>query len=443
MTRPLSLKIDDWPAIDRQLWLEARTPLRFDRRSRLAGRWSQRRCRIVCQGYGQWLAFLARTGSLDPAALPEARVTPERIKAFVEELQARVSPWSVTIMVQAVYRMLVVLAPDNDWHWLAAVVSNLKRIAEPSRDKRSHMVDPHQLYTLGIDLMVRARHLAAKGSYHAGTTGRDGLMIALLIACPIRIANMTMIEIGRHLVAGGKAYQLKFSPEETKTGREIETELPAALTPWVDDYLRHYRVQLIARGKGYPTRRLWISRWGTPMIEHAVRDQIRKRTSEAFGRHVWPHLFRAIAATGMIDLAPELAGVLPVFLATVIATPADGTTCSRQVRWRTRRSSRPCWTCARPQQHGSRSRRSHDRPRPIRHPRRVRFPVGRCHRSLQSLRNRPTTAGDPAVGRRVQAPLAPAHALAPAESRAQGAIAKPKDVCSFVRIQISRAHGRG
>src|SRR5690606_12865584 len=136
----------------------------------------------------------------------------------------------------------------------------------------------------------------------------------LLIACPIRIANLTMIEIGRHLVAGGNAYQLKFSPEETKTSREIEAELPAALTPWVDDYLRHYRVQSIARGKGYPTRRLWISRWGTPMIEHAVRDQIRKRTSEAFGRHVWPHLFRAIAATGMIDHAPELAGVLPDLL---------------------------------------------------------------------------------------------------------------------------------
>ena len=50
MTPPLTLKIDDWPTIDRQLWLEARAPLRFDRSSRIAGRWSERRCRIVCQG---------------------------------------------------------------------------------------------------------------------------------------------------------------------------------------------------------------------------------------------------------------------------------------------------------------------------------------------------------------------------------------------------------
>jgi site-specific recombinase XerD len=314
MTRPLGLKIGDWPAIDRQLWLDARTPLRFDRRSRIAGRWSERRCRIVCQAYAQWLAFLARTGSLDPAALPEARVTPERIEAFVSELQARVSPWSVAIMVQAVQRMLVVLAPDNDWQWLAAVVANLKHIAGPARDKRPHMVDPHQLYALGIDLMVQARRLAADGRYHAATTGRDGLMIAMLIACPIRIANLTMIELGRHLVADGNVYHLRFSPEETKTSREIEAELPADLTPWVDDYLREHRQQLLARGNGDPTRHLWISRWGTPMVEHAVRQQIEKRTCDAFGRHVWPHLFRAIAATGMIDHAPEQAGVLPDLL---------------------------------------------------------------------------------------------------------------------------------
>lgn len=71
---------------------------------------------------------------------------------------------------------------------------------------------------------------------------------------------------------------------------------------------------MLARGYGDPTRRLWISRWGTPLIEQAVRDQIKKRTSDAFGRHVWPHLFRAIAATGLVDHAPELSGLLPDLL---------------------------------------------------------------------------------------------------------------------------------
>lgn len=131
MTIPLSLKIEDWPLLDRHLWEEARAPLRFDRRARLARSWSDQRCRIVCQSYGQWLSFLTRRGELDPKAPPEERITPERLEAFVRELQVRVSSWSVAMMVQALARMLKVMAPGHDWDWLANTVSNLKRIAEP------------------------------------------------------------------------------------------------------------------------------------------------------------------------------------------------------------------------------------------------------------------------------------------------------------------------
>lgn len=315
MSKPLSLKIKDWPETDRHVWEEARTPMRFDRRARLAGKLSERRCRIVCQGYGQWLAFLLRRGELDPGEPPEDRATPARIEAFVHELQARVSPWSVTMMVQAVQSMLKVMAPDHDWWWLGTVISNLKRIARPSRDKRPHMVDPAQLYALGIDLMTEARTRAEQGDCHAATVGRDGLMIAMLIACPtMRIANLTAIEIGRHLIADGDLYCLEFAAAETKTSRAMEAELPPELTPWIEFYLRVHRQHLLARGDSHSTRSFWISRWGTPMIEHAVRDQIKKRTCDAFGKHIWPHLFRAIAATGMVDYAPEQAGLLPDLL---------------------------------------------------------------------------------------------------------------------------------
>ena len=45
-----------------------------------------------------------------------------------------------------------------------------------------------------------------------------------------------------------------------------------------------------------------------------MRTQIEKRSRDALGRHVWPHLFRAIAATGFVDHAPEEAGLLPDLL---------------------------------------------------------------------------------------------------------------------------------
>ncbi|MDD3798859.1 MAG: hypothetical protein PHE36_06750 [Novosphingobium sp.] len=314
MTLPLSLPVADWPATDRRIWEEARTPMRFDKRARIAGRWSDRRCRIVCQGYGQWLSWLARKGALYPAEAPEARATQPRIASFVRQLQARITPWSVTMMVQGLQAMLKVMAPDHDWRWLATVVSNLKRIATPERDKRPHMVEPRQLYDLGLDLMMTARARAADGDYHAATMGRDGLLIALLICCPVRIANLTIITLGRHLVETDEGYSLRFSPEETKNGRPIEAGVPAELAAWIDIYLATHRPALLARGHHGPCDSLWISRWGAPMQEHAVRDQICKRTAAAFGAHVWPHLFRAIAATGMVDHAPEQAGLLPDLL---------------------------------------------------------------------------------------------------------------------------------
>ena len=50
------------------------------------------------------------------------------------------------------------------------------------------------------------------------------------------------------------------------------------------------------------------------MGEAAIRYQIEKRSTDAFGRHVWPHLFRAIAATGFVDHAPEEVALVPDLL---------------------------------------------------------------------------------------------------------------------------------
>jgi integrase len=40
----------------------------------------------------------------------------------------------------------------------------------------------------------------------------------------------------------------------------------------------------------------------------------RTRTKQAFGRHVWPHLFRDCAVTELVDCAPEEIGIAPDLL---------------------------------------------------------------------------------------------------------------------------------
>jgi len=188
---PLCLKPADWPVIDQQRWRDARLMTNFLSGPRPARKWSPKRCRIVEQGYGQWLSFQARNGQLDPAQSPEARATPERIEAFVTQLRQRVASESAAMMLQGVQRMLAVIAPAHDLSWLSVAVSNLKRLAKPSRDRLAHMVDPRQLYHLGLDLMKEATRNPDQGGYHASTMGRDGLMIASLVCCPVRIGNFT------------------------------------------------------------------------------------------------------------------------------------------------------------------------------------------------------------------------------------------------------------
>jgi integrase/recombinase XerD len=303
VTMPFSLKVVDWPEIDRQRWCQARTGLSFLSGARPAAQWSSRRCRIVEQAYGQWLVFLLRTGGLDPTAAPAARVTPDRLHRFVATLRDRVAPWSIAMMVQALRRMLVALDPEHSEPFPAKLVSNLKRLATPSRDKRGHMVAPSDLFALGASLLAQAEREPDR--YHSATMARDGVMIALLACAPIRIANLTQIEIGRHLRFDRDRYLLVFSEEETKTRQRIEAELPPEMTPMVEGYLRQFRRLLLTRGDGQRSGAFWIDCWGKPMEEHSIRAQIEKRTRDAFGRHVWPHLFRAIAATGFVDEAPD------------------------------------------------------------------------------------------------------------------------------------------
>jgi hypothetical protein len=214
----LCLKPADWPVIDQQRWRDARSGTSFLSGSRPARKWSPRRCRIVEQGYGQWLSFLALNGQLDPSQSPEARAASARIEAFVTSLQQRVASKSAAMMIESVLRMLAVIAPAQDLSWLSVTVSNLKRVAKPSRDRLTHMVDPRQLYHLGLDLIKEATRNVDQDRYHTATMGRDGLMIAVLSSCPLRIGNFTQIAIGKHLLFDKDRYRLIF---EGKRRRRI------------------------------------------------------------------------------------------------------------------------------------------------------------------------------------------------------------------------------
>jgi integrase/recombinase XerD len=312
----LCLPVEQWPEIDRARWSAAKEPTGFLEGDKPASHWSGGRIGIVEAAYGRWLSFLDLNQALDPSSSPGDRATDDQLRAFVAELQDRMAPVSVTMTTGALLRMLAVLQPERDWTLLAQVYGHLKRTATPSRDKLSRMVPATDLLALGIRLMETWADVRPQQVYKA-TQFRDGLIIALLICCPMRRRNLTEIVIGRHLIFDGQAYRLELTAAETKTGRPYHAAVPPELTAYVNDYLEVHRPSLQTIGMAYGGSvggRLWLGCLGKPLSSGAVQRQIAQRTREAFGKAIYPHLFRDIAVTEPVDTAPEEIGIAPDLL---------------------------------------------------------------------------------------------------------------------------------
>ena len=75
------------------------------------------------------------------------------------------------------------------WRWLQGIVSRTKRAATPARNKRPHIVPANELSGFGLELMAEAERSPDITSWQQAVGYRDGLMVALLAARPLRRRN--------------------------------------------------------------------------------------------------------------------------------------------------------------------------------------------------------------------------------------------------------------
>lgn len=313
---PVIMPLANWPERDRLLWEEARLPGDLFGNSSPAGDWSEARCKIMEDAYGRYLAWLERRGTLDSSSRPGERVTPDLVSDYVSHLRERLAPVSVVMVLEALHGMIRIFEPASNWSWLRQVAARLKGSARPVRDKRQRCVPQGDLANYGLDLMIAAEDTPRPPTRKA-ILYRDGLMIALLASRPIRMRNLLQIQIGTNLLCRDHRFWLNFEADETKTGRPIEEPCPEALTPFIDGYLTYHRKVLLGNADEQhesPITALWISRYGTPLSEGAIRDQIKKRTKAAFDHSVNPHLFRDCAATSIAIEDPEHVRIAAVIL---------------------------------------------------------------------------------------------------------------------------------
>jgi integrase len=270
--------------------------------------WSAARRKMVVYRYGQWLNWLALRGILDPEAAPAARLIPERVAQYVGALGELVAPQSVWMQVDGLFAFMRATQPEHDWTWLRRIVGRLKVNAPPSKNKRTRVVPTLDLFNLGVSLMENPGRRGGAKTVRIATRFRDGLIIALLAARPIRLGNLEMIEIDRHIVFERGRYWLRFAVEETKTSRAIDEPCPDALTAYIARYVDHvrpYLLTLCSDRREAETRRLWINRHGRPMAWHAIHEQIKYQTQLELGVAINPHLFRDCLATSVAIEDPD------------------------------------------------------------------------------------------------------------------------------------------
>jgi integrase len=237
-------------------------------------------------------------------------VTPAGIEAFIERAQLSRNSVSVASGVEKVRLMAQTLAPERDFRWLKNIEAQLRARARP-REKFSRMVGTEELVEAGLVLMQEARE-AKVGSAGQARMFRNGLIVALLAVCPIRVGSFASLTFGRSFLRIGDGWWIRLAANETKSGRPDERPVPGFLTSSIDEYLRAYRPRfLCAGGVGMAreasaapwgpcpemvTGPLWMAQRGDAMSLVTMKKAISQTTRQTLGVSVNPHLFRACAA---------------------------------------------------------------------------------------------------------------------------------------------------
>lgn len=110
------------------------------------------------------------------------------------------------------------------------------------------------LLRLPLTVFAEERHPKRPTQKQARRAER-AFAIELLLVAPMRMGNLTEIQIGRHLVefrrGKHKRYHLIFTPEETKTSEPFEVELPQQTAVLLEIYLERYRPVLCPEGSQF------------------------------------------------------------------------------------------------------------------------------------------------------------------------------------------------
>jgi integrase len=328
--RVRSLPLNDWPGADRLGWTAVCKPGQRLCRGGSASHLARVTQEDLARRYGYFLDFLDRFGRLDRAAEAAAQLTPEAIAAFIAELQARVSSVTVARTTYKVRRAAECIAPNRDFAWLAEIEKDLALLERPKSDF-DRIVLTERLVEAGLTLLHEAEADTNGPWLSRALLVRNGLMVALLAFCPIRLKNFAALEIGRSFLRLEGGWWIVL--DDTKSRRPDHRPVPSFLTDHIESYLEIYRPVLLRQATprndatdlrhgaapstivppNEPACALWLGRRGNPLCYSQVKRAITETTRMTLGVPVNPHRFRTSDATSAAlhaSHAPHLASAL-------------------------------------------------------------------------------------------------------------------------------------
>jgi len=303
------LPIEQWPVEDREVFQRVWEPGDiFDENRSPGAHHSSGWRRMITTSYRRWLGFLAENYPADLLKRPAKRITPERVRAFVEHLEAEVRSTTVAMSAAHLLAAACLMAPELDWSWLASIRRRLAARAQPD-DRFDRLVPGWHTLDFGIELMEKAKRLPK--SKVADRQYRDGLMLVLLSLWLIRRRSFAALTVTRHIEFDQAGMSILLYPEDTKSRREESFRVPEAIVPYFTHYLKVVRPRIV--GLRHHDG-LWASNKGCRLTACRIYDIAHSRTLAKFGKAMGLHDFRRAAATFLAMDAPNQIGLIPGML---------------------------------------------------------------------------------------------------------------------------------
>jgi integrase len=245
----------------------------------------------------------------------ETEVTPRGLRLFVRlcemgAMKRKCSPRTVAGYVAAIYKVLRLLHPENDYRALGKIMWRMLHLAERTPKQRTAAVPDAVDLERSAWRMVEAGRKIRRADKERGTmVFRTGLYLLMGLYIPERLRAFASLTVDQVNLA---TCLIVFRPDQTKNKRECPRPIPPELVSVIREWLKMR--QEFKPGHDF----FWISlKGGGPALPATLYAALRAETDDprGFPFPVTPHPLRNAAATFIVRHAPEKAPLVGAVLA--------------------------------------------------------------------------------------------------------------------------------